>query len=113
MSGLNDTAEKIVETARRLGASEVTAWASQGTWTDVKQRDGQIEKWQDSQSYSASAAFFVDDRYSVHSTNDLRLEALEQFIARAIEATGHLEPTPDRRLADHKSWVVIKGFGTR
>ena len=43
MSDLNDTAEKIVETARRLGASEGTAWASQGTWTDVKQRDGQIE----------------------------------------------------------------------
>ena len=101
MSNLNDTAEKLVTIARRLGASEVTAWASQGTWTDVKQRDGHIEKWQDSQSYSASAAFFVDDRYSVHSTNDLRPEALEQFIARAIEATRHLEPDPDRRLADH------------
>ena len=101
MNNLNDTAENIVETARRLGASEVTAWASQGTWTDVKQRDGQIEKWQDSQSFSASAAFFVDDRYSVHSTNDLRPDALEQFIARAIEATRHLEPDPDRRLADH------------
>ena len=100
MSNLHDTAQTIVETARRLGASEATAWASQGTWTDVKQRDGHIEKWQDSQSYAASAAFFVDDRYSVHSTNDLRPEALEQFIARAIEATRHLEPDPDRRLAE-------------
>ena len=84
MKHLNETANKIVQTAIRLGASEVTAWASQGTWTDVKQRDGRIEKWQDSQSYSASAALFVDDRYSVHSTNDLRPEALEQFIGRAI-----------------------------
>jgi len=100
MNNLNETASKIVETAMRLGASEVTAWASQGTWTDVKQRDGRIEKWQDSQSCSASAAFFVNDRYSVHSTNDLRSDALEQFIGRAIEATRHLEPDSDRRLAD-------------
>ncbi len=98
MNNLNDTANTIVETALRLGASEVTAWASQGTWTDVKQRDGHIEKWQDSQSYAASAAFFVDERYSVHSTNDLRPDALEQFINRAIEATRHLEPDPDRKL---------------
>jgi PmbA protein len=103
MNKLNDTAATIVETATRLGASEVTAWASEGTWTDVKQRDGRIEKWQDSQSCSASAAFFVNDRYSVHSTNDLRPEALEQFIGRAIEATRHLEPDPDRRLADPSS----------
>jgi PmbA protein len=100
MNNLNNTAATIVETAKRLGASEVTAWASEGTWTDVKQRDGRIEKWQDSQSCSASAAFFVDERYSVHSTNDLRPEALEQFITRAIEATRHLEPDADRKLAD-------------
>lgn len=103
MNKLHSTANTIVETAKRLGASEVTAWASEGTWTDVKQRDGRIEKWQDSQSCSASAAFFVDDRYSVHSTNDLRPEALEQFIGRAIEATRHLEPDADRRLADPAS----------
>ena len=109
MNTLHDTAEKIVDIARRLGASEVTAWASQGTWTDVKQRDGKIEKWQDSQSCSASAAFFVDDRYSVHSTNDLRSDALEQFIGRAIEATRHLEPDPDRRLADRTLMGCYQG----
>ena len=47
---LIDTAERMVTLANRLGASESTAWASSGTWTDVKQRDGSIEKWQDSQS---------------------------------------------------------------
>ena len=51
---LQDIAGRMVELATRFGAAEATAWASQGTWTDVKQRDGSIEKWQDSQSRSVS-----------------------------------------------------------
>lgn len=99
-SELRSTAARMVEIATRLGASEATAWASTGTWTDVKQRDGAIEKWQDSQSKSGSIALFVDERYSVHSTNDLRADALEGFLRRAIEATRHLEPDPARRLPE-------------
>jgi len=99
---LIDTAAKIVDLAKSLGAEEVTAWSSEGTYTDVKQRDGSIEKWQDSRSHSASAALFVDGRYSVHNTNDLRQEALKSFIGKAIDATRHLEPDPDRKLPDPK-----------
>lgn len=105
---LQDIAGRMVELSTRFGAAEATAWASQGTWTDVKQRDGSIEKWQDSQSRSGSVAIFVDDRYSVHSTNDLRPAALEQFLRRAIEATRHLEPDPDRRLADPEEMGVAE-----
>lgn len=97
-SSLQDTASMMVEIAQSMGAAEATAWSSQGTWTDVKQRDGAIEKWQDSQSKSGSIAIFVDDRYSVHSTNDLRREALEPFLQRAIDATRHLEPDQHRNL---------------
>ncbi len=95
---LINSASMIVELAQGLGAEEVTAWTSEGTYTDVKQRDGSIEKWQDSRSNSASAALFVDGRYSVHNTNDLRPEALKTFISRAIQATRHLEPDPHRAL---------------
>ena len=106
---LIDTAAMIVDTARGLGAEEVTAWTSTGTYTDVKQRDGTLEKWQDSQSRSASAALFVDGRYSVHNTNDLRPDALKQFLSRAIDATRHLEPDPDRRLPDPTDMGVAQG----
>ena len=106
---LIDTAAMIVDTARGLGAEEVTAWTSTGTYTDVKQRDGTLEKWQDSQSRSASAALFVDGRYSVHNTNDLRPDALKQFLSRAIDATRHLEPDPDRRLPDPADMGVAQG----
>lgn len=106
---LIDTAAMIVETARGLGAEEVTAWTSTGTYTDVKQRDGTLEKWQDSQSRSASAALYVDGRYSVHNTNDLRPDALRQFLSRAIDATRHLEPDPFRRLPDPEDMGATPG----
>ena len=106
---LIDTAAMIVEAARGLGAEEVTAWTSTGTYTDVKQRDGTLEKWQDSQSRSASAALFVDGRYSVHNTNDLRPDALKQFLRRAIDATRHLEPDPDRCLPDFETMGIAAG----
>ena len=108
-SSLIDSAAMIVETARSLGAEEVTAWTAAGTYTDVKQRDGTLEKWQDSQSRSASAALFVDGRYSVHNTNDLRPDALRQFLRRAIDATRHLEPDPDRCLPDPKEMGAAPG----
>jgi PmbA protein len=42
----------------------------------------------------------VNDRFSVHSTNDLRPDALREFLGRAIDATRHLEADAHRRLPD-------------
>ncbi len=97
---LVDIGQFVVETSKTLGASEVTTWVSRGTSTEVSQREGRIEKWQDSQSRTVSTALLVNDRYSVHTTNDLRQTALRGFLCRAIQATELLEPDPDRRLCD-------------
>ena len=100
MDTLPEITEFVIDTARNLGAGEVKASAAQGTSTEVTQRDGKIEKWQDSQSRSISTALLVNDRWSVHSTSDLRPDAVREFLARAIEATKMLEPDPDRRLPE-------------
>ena len=100
MDTLPEITEFVIDTARKLGAGEVKASAAQGTSTEVTQRDGKIEKWQDSQSRSVSTALLVNDRWSVHSTSDLRPDAVREFLGRAIEATKMLEPDPDRRLPD-------------
>jgi len=78
----------------------------------VTQRDGRIEKWKDSQSRAVSAALLVNDRWSVHSTSDLRPEAVRAFIGRAIQATEMLEPDEDRRLPDleQMGWVDPKSM---
>jgi len=97
---LPQLAEFVIKTAMEQGADEVKATISQGTSTEVSQRDGRIEKWQDSRSRSIAAALLVNDRWSVHSTSDLRPDAVGAFLGRAVQATQMLEPDVDRRLAD-------------
>lgn len=102
MSGLSlqDLGARAVDEARRLGAAEVTARVSRGVWADIGWRDGRAEKCQESHSLALRVSLLVDDRFSSHSTNDLRPESLSAFLARAVEATRFLEPDPDRRLPD-------------
>ena len=95
---LTGVAERAIASARRLGAEEITARVSRGEWTDVGWRDERLEKSQRSESLSLSVSLLVDDRYSVHVTSDLRPDALEAFLERAVAATRFLEPDPDRRL---------------
>ncbi len=107
MDSLPEIAQFVLKTALKHGADEVKATVSQGTSTEVTQRDGRIEKWQDSRSRSMSAALLVNDRWSVHSSSDLRPEAVRAFLGRAIQATEMLEPDSDRRLTniDQMGWV--------
>jgi PmbA protein len=110
MDSLVDIAQFVIEAARTLGADEVKATASEGISTEVTQRDGRIEKWQDSQSRSVSTALLVNNRWSVHSTSDLRQAPLRAFLGRAVRATEMLEPDEDRRLPDPEElgWVDPK-----
>jgi len=110
METLSDIVEFVIKTATTHGANEVKASVSQGVSTEVTQRDGRIEKWQDSRSRSMSAALLVNDRWSVHSTSDLRPEAMRAFLGRAIQATEMLEADTDRRLPDieEMGWVEPK-----
>lgn len=91
-------ATDIVRLAQGLGADEVTAGVGSSSYSEITRRDGRIEQAQESRSLAASVELLVGDRYSAHSTSDLRPEALRDFLSRAIAATRHLEPDPDRRL---------------
>ena len=83
---LRDIAERIVTEARRLGADEVSARVGEGSYGQLERRDGQVEKAQESRSRAAGISLMVDGRYSSHSTNDLRSEALTGFLERAVAA---------------------------
>ena len=79
--------QKVVELATRLGADEVTARVSRSASTELTQRDGRLEKLQQSRSLSVRASVMVDGRYSAHSTADVRPQAIEEFLSKAIDAT--------------------------
>lgn len=93
-----DIARNLLALARARGADEATAVVGRGTEVSLSRRAGKLEQASQASSLSASLALLVDDRYSSHSTSDLRPAALEAFLDRAIAATRVLEPEPERRL---------------
>ncbi|MEC8422562.1 MAG: DNA gyrase modulator, partial [Myxococcota bacterium] len=99
-ANLEASARRIVEIATKLGAEETTARVSKGSWTELQRRDGKVEKAQESRSLSAGVSLMVEGRYSSHSTSDLRPDALQGFLERAVAATRFLEPDPARALPD-------------
>jgi len=87
----------ILARARALGAEEATVVVSRGTEVSLTRRAGKLEQATQASSLSASLSLLVDERYSSHSTSDLRPAALDAFLARAVAATRVLEPEAERR----------------
>ncbi|MDP2312704.1 MAG: TldD/PmbA family protein [Pseudomonadota bacterium] len=87
----------ILAKAKALGAEESAVVVSRSTEVSLVRRAGKLEQATQASSLGASLSLLVNDRYSVHSTSDLRPAALDAFLERAIAATRVLEPEPERR----------------
>ena len=94
-----DTARSAVETARRLGADEVKATVRAGSEVELERRSGKLERVHEASTLGLSVALLVDGRFSTHSTSDLRADAIEPFLRRAIDGTRYLEQDTDRAMA--------------
>lgn len=92
-----DLAEKALELTRSLGAQEAKVSLSRASHVELDQREGRLEKSNEAVTQGLTLTLMVDERYSSHSTSDLRMEALKPFVARAVAATRVLEPDPDYR----------------
>ena len=99
---LKDLARKAVEIAKKSGAQHAGAHASRSREVSLEWRNGRVETVQESVSRGLTVRLYVDGRFSLNSTSDLRVEALEKFIANAAEMTRQLEPDPFRTLPDPK-----------
>ena len=96
-------AKWAVKSACEAGADEAAVSVSRGGSYELSRRDQRVEKAAASRSMGLSLEVLVDDRFSSHSTSDLRLEALKVFIRRAIDATRLLEKDKDRRLPERSA----------
>jgi PmbA protein len=90
----------VQKKAKKLGASESALGISHSRSVSVEYRDGKVETLKESTEQSMWIEVFAKGRYSNHSTNDLRKESLEKFIANAVDLTGFLEEDEYRKLAD-------------
>ncbi len=95
-----DLAERVVAYAKKLGADEVACSVSEGTHVTIQRRGGKVEQATQATTRGLSLSVLCDDRYSSNGTSDLRPDALETFVKRAVESTAFLEADPARRQAD-------------
>ena len=97
---LLELAHEAGRKARALGADEARVAISRARGVEVEWRDGQVERVQERTRRGLSVELFVDGRYAAMSTNDLRPEAVDRFLAEAVAMTRLLEPDPHRCLPD-------------
>ena len=97
---LLDKAKAVIQMAAKRGAGGVRASVSRKRTSSVEWRDGKIDRLRESTQMKLSVALYVDSRYSVNTTNDLRPEGIEKFLDDTIAATRVLAKDPHRKLPD-------------
>ena len=91
---------RCVETAKQAGAREASARGYRAREVSLEYRDGKVEKISEATRRGVSIELFVNDRYSMISTSDLRTDALRTFIGDSIAVAKVLAPDPYRALPD-------------
>jgi PmbA protein len=89
-----------VKLATGQGADGAWATTYASRSTECQMRDGKLETMQQNNSRGLSLELYVDGRYFVHSTNDLRDAQLADFVREAVALTAALEVDKFRALPD-------------
>jgi PmbA protein len=94
------SATQVLDLAKKAGSQEAGVKISRSRFVDMNIRDGEPDKASASTRRGLSLRLFVDGRFAVHTTSDLRPQGLAGFVADAAELTRALEPDPLRSLPD-------------
>ncbi len=97
-----DLARWAMDRALKAGADQAAVSISFSRQIDVEFRDKQLDKLQEATRNSLTVQVYTGKRYSGQSTNDLKKESLERFIADAVAATKYLAKDEYRSLPDPK-----------
>lgn len=104
-----DLAQWVMEYATKSGASEAAVSIRNQRDIEVQYRARKLEKLQESSQNSLSLSIYVDNKYSVNNSNDLRKDALKPFIEEAVASTRYLSKDEFRSLPDPKFYPKEKG----
>ena len=94
--------------ARKNGADQVGVDLSRMRDVQVGFRGGKIEQLQESIQSYLNMSIYANNRYSSHSTNDIRKSALDKFIGEAVAMTKYLNQDSFRSLPDPKFYTNMK-----
>lgn len=103
-----ELARWVVSAAKAEGANEVAVNISNSRSVDVEFREGQLEKLKESTQNSLNINVYADNKYSGHSTNDLRRDSLGKFVRDAVALTKYLSEDQYRKLPDPKFYAGLK-----
>ena len=95
----------VVARARKAGADDVAVNIARSRNIEIGCRERQVETLKESTQNSLSLSLYVGNRYSGHSTNDIRREGLESFVTEAVAMTKYLNEDPYRTLPDPKYYA--------
>jgi PmbA protein len=104
-----DLAQWVMERALKHGADQAAVTLSNSREIQVEYRDGQLDQLRESTRNSLHLDVYLDHRYSGHTTNDIRRDALETFVAEAVAGTKYLTEDEYRSLPDPRYYP--KGDG--
>lgn len=97
-----ELAKWVMARAQKEGAVNAQVSISNSREVDVEFRDRKMETLKEATSQGLNLSIYSNNRYSSHSTNDLRKSSLESFISEAVGMTGYLGEDPYRQLPESK-----------
>ena len=97
-----ELAKWAMKFALKSGADQVSVGLFNQREVSIEYRDKRMEELKESTQNSLNADIYADQKYSSHSTNDLRKDSLEKFLSEAIAATKYLAKDEYRVLTDPK-----------
>ncbi len=103
-----ELAHWVASTAKANGATEIAVDIANSRGVEVEYRDGQLDKIKESTQNSLNINVYADNKFSGHSTNDLRRDSLGKFVKEAIAMTKYLTEDKFRQLPDSKYYQNIK-----
>jgi len=99
---MKDLAALSVETAKSAGADDCRVSINSQRLIEISYRDRKPENIKEASQKELSIQVYVNNRYSSQNTQDLRKNALKDFITNAIETTKLLAEDKFRSLPDPK-----------
>jgi PmbA protein len=97
-----ELAEWAMEYSIKAGANESIVDISNSRNIDIEYRDKKLDKLQESTQNSLNLQIYANQRYSSHSTSDLRKDEIKKFIEEAVASTKYLTEDKFRSLPDPK-----------
>jgi PmbA protein len=97
-------AQAVIRLANKHGAQGARATVHRNRESRVEWRDGKLDRIREHTRMGLGLTLYVDNRYSSHTTSDLRPEALERFVEQTVAMTRHLAVDKHRRLPDPKRY---------